>query len=232
MTLKRLVDLNIEETSGVDHPAHLAEGWLVIKSAGGPLADAFASVSEIPTATEQPVELNPTEEVEPVVAEEVIEGADEATPVAASVDGPSTDVQKELGDLRKELADAREFTKAIVEERDLEKAVKSSHDWAILPGLNPSEFAPVLRALRASDPEAATAVEDIFAKSAKAFAEAGLLKELGSADETTVSAWDRISKSATDMVEAGTAETMAKAIMAVAEAQPSLYREYVAEQGA
>jgi hypothetical protein len=231
MALKRLVDLNIEETSGVDHPAHLAEGWLVIKSAGGPLADAFDSVSATPTATEQPVELTPTEEVEAVVAEEVTEGADEATPVAASVDGP-TDVQKELGDLRKELADAREFTKAIVEERELEKAAKSSHDWAILPGLNPSEFAPVLRALRASDPEAATAVEDIFAKSAKAFAEAGLLKELGSNDETTVSAWDRITRSAADMVEAGTAETMAKAISAVAEANTTLYSEYVAEQGA
>lgn len=29
---KKMVSLNIEETSGVDHPAHLHEGWLVIKS--------------------------------------------------------------------------------------------------------------------------------------------------------------------------------------------------------
>ena len=28
---KKLVDLEIEETSGVDHPAHLYEGWLVRK---------------------------------------------------------------------------------------------------------------------------------------------------------------------------------------------------------
>jgi len=29
---RKMVGLNIEETSGVDHPAHLHEGWLVIKS--------------------------------------------------------------------------------------------------------------------------------------------------------------------------------------------------------
>jgi len=28
-----MVNLSIEETSGVDHPAHLHEGWLVMKSA-------------------------------------------------------------------------------------------------------------------------------------------------------------------------------------------------------
>ena len=29
---RKMVSLNIEEASGVDHPAHLHEGWLVIKS--------------------------------------------------------------------------------------------------------------------------------------------------------------------------------------------------------
>ena len=30
---RKMVNLAIEETSGVDHPAHLAEGWLVMKAA-------------------------------------------------------------------------------------------------------------------------------------------------------------------------------------------------------
>ncbi len=30
---RKMVNLSIEETSGVDHPAHLHEGWLVVKSA-------------------------------------------------------------------------------------------------------------------------------------------------------------------------------------------------------
>jgi hypothetical protein len=30
---RKMANLVIEETSGVDHPAHLHEGWLVMKSA-------------------------------------------------------------------------------------------------------------------------------------------------------------------------------------------------------
>lgn len=33
-----MVKLKVEETSGVDHPAHLEEGWIVIKSKGAPVA--------------------------------------------------------------------------------------------------------------------------------------------------------------------------------------------------
>jgi hypothetical protein len=32
---RKMVNLSIEETSGVDHPAHLHEGWLVMKAASG-----------------------------------------------------------------------------------------------------------------------------------------------------------------------------------------------------
>src|SRR4051812_8930558 len=32
---RQLTDLDIGETSGVDHPAHLTEGWLVMKSKEG-----------------------------------------------------------------------------------------------------------------------------------------------------------------------------------------------------
>ena len=37
----KLADLEITETSGVDHPAHLAEGWIVMKSED--LDEALAS---------------------------------------------------------------------------------------------------------------------------------------------------------------------------------------------
>ncbi len=33
-----MVKLKVDETSGVDHPAHLEEGWIVIKSKGAPVA--------------------------------------------------------------------------------------------------------------------------------------------------------------------------------------------------
>ena len=46
MTTK-MVGLQVSETSGVDHPAHLTEGWVVIKAAG---PDALLTDTE-----EQPV---------------------------------------------------------------------------------------------------------------------------------------------------------------------------------
>ncbi len=42
-----MVNLSIEETSGVDHPAHLMEGWLVVKS-----ADAATVTTLLDTLTE------------------------------------------------------------------------------------------------------------------------------------------------------------------------------------
>lgn len=49
---RKMVNLAIEETSGVDHPAHLAEGWLVMKAAD---PDAVVKAME-PMKTEEGVE--------------------------------------------------------------------------------------------------------------------------------------------------------------------------------
>lgn len=41
---RRMVDINVFETSGVDHPAHGREGWLVMKSAGAGRASRLESI--------------------------------------------------------------------------------------------------------------------------------------------------------------------------------------------
>ncbi len=41
---RKMVGLNIEETSGVDHPAHLHEGWLVIKSENSDVDDLLSDL--------------------------------------------------------------------------------------------------------------------------------------------------------------------------------------------
>ena len=41
---RKMVGLNIEETSGVDHPAHLQEGWLVIKSENSGVDDLLSDL--------------------------------------------------------------------------------------------------------------------------------------------------------------------------------------------
>jgi hypothetical protein len=50
MTTQKLIELDIRETSGVDHPAHLEEGWMVMKSAG---SDVTAEVERILAEAEQ-----------------------------------------------------------------------------------------------------------------------------------------------------------------------------------
>ena len=43
---RKMVGLNIEETSGVDHPAHLHEGWLVIKSETSGVDDLLSDLKD------------------------------------------------------------------------------------------------------------------------------------------------------------------------------------------
>ncbi len=66
----KMTDLVIEETSGVDHPAHLHEGWLVMKTAN---PETVADVQRnLPDPMEESME-ETTEPVEDVKAEETLE---------------------------------------------------------------------------------------------------------------------------------------------------------------
>ena len=232
----KLTELTIKETSGVDHPAHLHEGWMVMKSE----EDLDTSLDQVinPDSQENTVELNATPEVEDVIedateVEPAPEMETEATPVAASVDGPDeTEVQKELTDLRKELDLAKEAHRALAEERELEKAATSAHQWAILPGLNPVDFAKVLVRLRAADQEVAKEIEAILSASSVALSEAGVFTELGAEgdEDGAMDAFGRIEKAAQALVDSGEVTSLAKGITLVAERNPSLYNDYINEK--
>ena len=231
----KLTELTIKETSGVEHPAHLHEGWLVMKAED--LDNTLDQIIE-PDSQENTVELNATPEVEDVVEEATeVEAAPEmvteATPVAASVDGPDeTEVQKELTDLRKELDLAKAAHRELIEERELEKAATAAHQWAILPGLNPVDFAKVLVRLRAADQEVAKEVEAILSASSVALSEAGVFTELGTEgdEDGAMDAFGRIEKAAQALVDSGEASSVAKGIALVAERNPSLYTDYLNEK--
>ena len=233
----KLTELSIKEASGVDHPAHLHEGWMVMKSED----DLDSTLDQIiePDSQENTVELNATPEVEDVIEEATeVEAAPEmetveATPVAASVDGPDeTEVQKEITDLRKELDLAKEAHRALVEERELEKAATAAHQWAILPGLNPVDFAKVLVRLRTADQEVAKEIEAVLSASSVALSEAGVFTELGAegGEDGAMDAFGRIEKAAQALVDSGEATSLAKGITLVAERNPSLYNDYINEK--
>lgn len=218
-TRMKLAELDINETSGVDHPAHLHEGWLVLKS----VTDGGES-----TEGESDLELEVTE------TEQVEEAVVEAQPTEKAVENDNTELLKELGDLRKELAGMRAEKERIEEEAALAKAVETAAGFAALPGVDPEVLGADILKMRSALPEVAERIEGIFAGSARAIAESGVLKEIGSdAGEANgaVDAWGMIESRANDLVASGEANTLAKAITLVAERDKELYNTYLTEKG-
>jgi hypothetical protein len=70
---RKMVNLAIEETSGVDHPAHLHEGWLVMKSASESEVQRVLdkSLTEEDSTMEETTTTAPEEQVEKTVEEEL-----------------------------------------------------------------------------------------------------------------------------------------------------------------
>lgn len=239
-TRKKLVDLEINETSGVDHPAHLHEGWLVMKEFDASLSEAEGayvtddkreSEVELETTDTEPVELSDeaTVDVEVVEEEPVLEPVlNEAPPVEASI---SEDVRKEVEDLRKALDTERGARQALEAERSLEKAVARCQTWAVIPGMNAEEFAPVLCAFRDAAPAAATELETLLDSAATALDATGIFKEIGSSAESDAAdAWSQITNLANGLIDAGRADSLAKAVSMVSSENPDLYARYRQEQ--
>ena len=216
--VKKLTGLSLKEISGVDHPASLHEGWAVMKSSDNELESALidAITETVPEPLEKNVETETTDTEVEVIEETII---DEAP------------VIKELEDVRKELEDAKAVVAKMKEDAEMEKAVRDSQKWAVVPQLDPVEFAPVLRSLRTADAESTEKVEHILDAVAIALGEAGILKEVGSDGSPEADdAYGQIEAIAKSMVENGTVGSLAEGISKVAVDQPELYSAYVAEQ--
>jgi len=209
----QLVDLELDEVSGVDHPASLVEGWLVMK-ADDPISDAFADL-----ITDQEKDLVEDNHAADPVAEAPV--ADEA-------------LAKELGDLRKALNDmTTHFEKAaaerdaLAESAEIEKAAAKVAGWDQVPGMT-DEFVAVLRSL---DDDQREAVGVVFDACQIAFAEADVTKELGTDVPGDGDALSMIETLAKGLVAEGKATNIHQAIAAVAVDRPDLYAAYVGEKG-
>lgn len=87
----KMTELIIEETSGVDHPAHLHEGWLVVK------ASNTQTVADVLNALPEPLGESMSDPTEVVTAEtdtEVVLSADEEK--AEGTEPESKQVEEEL----------------------------------------------------------------------------------------------------------------------------------------
>jgi hypothetical protein len=203
----QLLDLALNEISGVDHPASLVEGWLVQKTANpdpisAALVEAFAeperdSMSALQIEVDEPT-------------------SDEA----------NADIAKALADIQKELSDARSERDSFRKERDdltetveVEKAAARVAEWSHLPGIDADAFVPVLRSLDAEHADTLTAILDA-ANTALAAVEKSVTAELGSTADGNADDLEAVAKA---KVADGTYSNFHEAIAAEALANPHAY---------
>ena len=154
----KMTNLLIEETSGVDHPAHLHEGWLVVK------ASNTATVAEVEASLPDPMEAGMSEATEHVVEQTKAEDAEE------KMDGEyeTKQVEEELAMAQARIA---ELEARIAE---LEGAIEVEVEMEPMDGEEVMEESVVALAKSAPADVRKAIVE--MAK-AKAQAEAALVKE-------------------------------------------------------
>ena len=252
-----MVNLAIEETSGVDHPAHLHEGWLVMKSAeesevqrvlDESLTEEDSHMEETTTTATDALEVEKAEmtleDAMKKIAE--LEGKLSEMEMAKEKESESEETEDEMDymksapesvvkmieDFKKQAETATEELRKEREAKADAEAIEKAKGFSNL-NLDAEKVGPALRRLSAVDSDLAKSVEEILtsvnaqAESANIFAEIGK-----SADFTTGDAYGRLTALAKSAVEDGNAKSFEQAFADVASQNPELYVQYRNEKGA
>lgn len=255
---RKMVNLAIEETSGVDHPAHLHEGWLVMKSADESeiqrvldetlTEEDSMSENTTTTATDEQVEkadmtleeaMNKIAELQAKLVElESSEKEDEMemskseTEEVDFLKSAPEPVVKMIEDLRKQAADATEELRKERESKADAEAIEKAKGYTNL-NLDAEKIGPALRRLSVIDEDLAKSVEDILSSVNAQAESSNIFAEIGkSADFTTDGAYSRMTAMAKSAVEEGVAKSFAQALADIASSNPELYSQYLTEKGA
>jgi hypothetical protein len=249
----KMVNLKVAETSGVDHPAHLHEGWLVMKSAAEVLDDVLSPSEEHAVSEQNGTTVEKTVEERLAEAEALVEtltAENEALKSAPATEEPVEEqsieeVAKSLPEpMRKAVEEslakaAAAQARADVAEETLRKEREMAADADSIAmvkslsnlTLDAEKVGPALRSLAETDADLAKAVTDTLtaanaqAESADIFKEMGRTSGLaeGSAEERL----NVIAKSISDE----TGETFAVAFTKAVEGNPDLYKQHLSEKG-
>jgi hypothetical protein len=259
---RKMVNLAIEETSGVDHPAHLHEGWLVMKSADESevqrvLDETLTEEESMPEVTQDEVTTTATDEqVEVEKAEMTLEDAmkkiADLESKLASYDTKEEEMEmsksetveedflksapepvvKMIEDLRKQAADATEELRKEREAKADAEAIEKAKGWANL-NLDADKVGPALRRLASTDADLAKSLEEIISSVNAQAESAHIFAEIGkSADFKSGNAYERMTTLAKSAVEEGVAKSFEQALADVATKNPDLYSQYLSEKGA
>jgi len=239
---RKLVRLSIKETSGVDHPAHLREGWMVAKSAD---KDGMTANLDLLRSEETPsdVEISKEESPMPESQDDVVIVSDDATEeevlkslpesVRKAFEAREAKYAKIAEDADKALQKSAASEAAILEERaqraDEKAIIKASASW---PHLNadPNYIGPALRRLAEFDDSLAEAVTKALDSANEIATQSAVFSEIGTAaTPTSTDAYSQIEQLAKNLVAEGKEVSFEKAVVAVTMANSDLYTQHVAE---
>lgn len=252
-TQRKMVNLTVEETSGVDHPAHLHEGWIIKKSANAATVEqAFGTLN---TTKEAPVaEVNKNEDgVKPEGSEApatvtlsqadydaLVAAKAEPAPVVAEGEDAEKALIKSLPEAVQKMLKANEETLAkaqadIAKERDArldQEVIAKSRDTFKSIALDHGTVAPALRRVALIDPDVAKAVDTALKAADEQLRTAGVItKEIGATDAGSgEGAYGQIMAKARELVANGTVPTVEQGFNKALELSPELYKAYTAEK--
>jgi hypothetical protein len=218
---RKMVNLSIEETSGVDHPAHLHEGWLVMKAADSDdVRKAMQSNQEAPMDNEMNVEdvLKEAPDAVRKMYEDMQKATDEAVAKAAEAVAKAAEAEDTLRKERDERADSD----AIVKARESYQSL----------GIDPEQVGPALRRLSETDADLAKAIETALVSANAKVESADIFSEIGkSALPSSGSAYEQADVMAKAAFAAGHSATIEQALTDVFTSNPDLYSQYLSDQG-
>ncbi len=256
---RKMANLVIEETSGVDHPAHLHEGWLVMKSAD---ESEVQRVLDETLTKEESMPKDMQDEKDPLATEEVDKAEmtmEEAMKKIADLEAKLSEmdkmyeekepesektededfmksapesVVKMIEDFKKQAETATEELRKEREAKADADAIEKAKGFSNL-NLDAEKVGPALRRLSTVDADLAKSVEEILTSVNAQAESANIFAEIGkSADFTSGDAYGRLTAMAKSAVEGGNAKSFEQAFADVASSNPELYVQYRNEKGA
>ena len=249
---RKMVNIDVVETSGVDHPAHLTEGWVVLKSANkdqiaglfGPQNTEKGAVMPEQDKTETPT----VEDLQKALAAKDAELA-AARDELAKATAPKPEAKDEQEELLKSVPEAvRDMLKAQADQLEafkkqseeaqetLRKAQEAQADKDAIfemksmlkaVSVDADKLAPALRLL----PEGPREVIKTALRAAEAqLQESGLFKSVGDSTATGTTAKDRIEAATAEVMKQNPGMSKSAAMVKALEADVTLRNDYEAEK--
>lgn len=231
---RQMIAPTIKEVSGVDHPAHLLEGWLLIKNLTGIKSETLDN-----KGTAMPKQLS--EEVLAALPEDVqayVKSLEDnqAAPVPAIDDEaeayekamaslPAAVRERMAADQRKQ-AETENLAKSLYEERESKRFEDMAKELSHLPKVGEG-FAKSLRAAHDASPDAFTPVFEVLKAADTAIEKSALFTEIGSGIAATPgSAQEAVEAIAKSLQEKDPELSDADALVKAVESNRHLYSQH------